>query len=161
MGWLTDWLTLGSNQRLRNGQVLSSTHEAFSLPTTSPVHPDAFNPDMLNTPDPDSVTTPTYTYPPPRGQTYGYVPTSCVFFCLFFISGEPLTNALRFLVPVCARGPPHCFQFTTIRCMFRFLHLITLLYHALGTAFGPGLAVNIQNWPTLSTTASYHRTLPI
>jgi hypothetical protein len=57
---------------------MSSTHEAFSLPTSSPtlaIHPDAFNPDTLNTPDPESAVSSTYTYPP-QGGAYGYVPTS-------------------------------------------------------------------------------------
>ncbi|OJA14551.1 hypothetical protein AZE42_03164 [Rhizopogon vesiculosus] len=51
-------------QSLRRGQAMSSTHEAFSLPTSSPGHgrhPDAFNPASLRTPESIS---PAYTYPP-------------------------------------------------------------------------------------------------
>ncbi|KAJ6488562.1 hypothetical protein C8R47DRAFT_1125975 [Mycena vitilis] len=80
MGWFTDLFSAASGQDSRKGQALSSTHDAFSLRTSSPVfgtHPDAFNPDTLNTPD---IAGPSYTYPPqnsPRGSpSYGYVPTS-------------------------------------------------------------------------------------
>ncbi|CCM02064.1 uncharacterized protein FIBRA_04140 [Fibroporia radiculosa] len=52
---------------------MSSTHEAFSLPTTSPsFHPDAFNPETLTTP---TTSTSSYSYPPPSsGGAYDYVP---------------------------------------------------------------------------------------
>ncbi|KAG6810294.1 hypothetical protein H0H92_012518 [Tricholoma furcatifolium] len=65
MGWLSSFFSS------TKGQALSSTHDAFSLPTSSPTihqHPDAFNPETLQTPDPSS-----YTYPP---QVYAYVPSS-------------------------------------------------------------------------------------
>lgn len=61
---------------------MSSTHEAFSLPTSSPIHsshPDAFNPDTLQTPDPESAASSrSYTYPPPPSPigSYGYGPAS-------------------------------------------------------------------------------------
>ncbi|PPR06001.1 hypothetical protein CVT26_005723 [Gymnopilus dilepis] len=83
MGWLSSLFSSfdsNSSQRSRKGQVFSSTHEAFSLPTSSPVynsHPDAFNPDVLNTPDPESARSPgSYTYPPPGPAAYGYIPSS-------------------------------------------------------------------------------------
>ncbi|KAJ6547034.1 hypothetical protein B0H19DRAFT_1379391 [Mycena capillaripes] len=79
MGWFTDLFSPAAAQDTRKGQALNSTHDAFSLRTSSPVfgaHPDAFNPETLNTPDAG----PSYTYPPqnsPRGSpSYGYVPTS-------------------------------------------------------------------------------------
>ncbi|KAF9009460.1 hypothetical protein BDQ17DRAFT_1274370 [Cyathus striatus] len=83
MGWLAD--LFGSNTgKTRKGQALSSTHDAFSLPTSSPglsphpdaFNPDAFNPDALQTPDPDSAMSPSYTYPPRGPGAYGYIPTS-------------------------------------------------------------------------------------
>ncbi|KIY43621.1 hypothetical protein FISHEDRAFT_19822, partial [Fistulina hepatica ATCC 64428] len=73
-----------SNQDARRGQAMSSTHEAFSLPTSSPtasVHPDAFNATLFTAHDDESGSlTPAYTYPPNRGSyaagAYGYVSTS-------------------------------------------------------------------------------------
>ncbi|KAG6836747.1 hypothetical protein H0H93_003823 [Arthromyces matolae] len=82
MGWLS---SLFSTTDSRKNQAISSTHEAFSLPTSSPTfahpHPDAFNPDTLQTPDPDSahITTPVYTYPPQGSGAYGFLPTSAGF----------------------------------------------------------------------------------
>ena len=81
MGWFTSFFAFDTSQRSRqgHGQVFNSTNDAFSLPT-SPVltsHPDAFNPDALNTPDPESNRTrSSYTYPPPGTVAYGYVPSS-------------------------------------------------------------------------------------
>lgn len=80
MSWLVSLFSGGNKQNSRRGQAMTSTHEAFSLPTSSPVtsgHPDAFNPDTLQTPDPDSARS--YTYPPTSpGGSYDYVPTSYV-----------------------------------------------------------------------------------
>lgn len=77
MSWLVS-LFQSKQQNSRRGQALNSTHDAFSLPTSSPVHPghpDAFNPDTLQTPD----TARSYTYPPtsPNGA-YGFMPNSYV-----------------------------------------------------------------------------------
>ncbi|KAK7449666.1 Cell wall assembly regulator [Stygiomarasmius scandens] len=73
MNWLSSIFSSGSSSS-RKGQAIHSTHDAFSIPTHSPVfgptHPDAFNPDSLNTPD-----TATYSYPPSSPVTYGYMPT--------------------------------------------------------------------------------------
>ncbi|KDR81892.1 hypothetical protein GALMADRAFT_240172 [Galerina marginata CBS 339.88] len=83
MGWLSSLFSSDTPQRSRQGQVFTSTHEAFSLPTSSPVynsHPDAFNPDVLGTPDPETTRSPgSYTYPPQGTPTYGYVPSSSGF----------------------------------------------------------------------------------
>ncbi|KIJ63255.1 hypothetical protein HYDPIDRAFT_134307 [Hydnomerulius pinastri MD-312] len=77
MNWLANLFNGGNKQTIRRGQAMSNTHEAFSLPTTSPglpQHPDAFNPDGLHTADPLN---PSYTYPPQSPvSAYGYVPTS-------------------------------------------------------------------------------------
>ncbi|KAJ6608611.1 hypothetical protein B0H10DRAFT_2067372 [Mycena sp. CBHHK59/15] len=57
MGWFTNLFSPATHDS-RKGQALNSTHDAFSLRTSSPVfgaHPDAFNPDTLNTPDPESL----------------------------------------------------------------------------------------------------------
>ncbi|KAJ7445679.1 hypothetical protein B0H11DRAFT_2086345 [Mycena galericulata] len=86
MGWFSNLFSTATPQDSRRGQALSSTHDAFSLRTSSPTfgaHPDAFNPDTLATPELDSGPSSAYTYPPqnsPRGSpAYGYVPTSYVF----------------------------------------------------------------------------------
>ncbi|KAG6918029.1 hypothetical protein DXG01_016881 [Tephrocybe rancida] len=80
MGWLSSLFSSeDTSQYSRKGQALSSTHEAFSLPTSSPTfqpHPDAFNPETLQTPDLDSSMSSAYTYPPQGPGAYGYVPTS-------------------------------------------------------------------------------------
>ncbi|KAH7908581.1 hypothetical protein BJ138DRAFT_1181649 [Hygrophoropsis aurantiaca] len=78
MNWFASLFPGSNKQSVRRGQAMSSTHEAFSLPTSSPAgfgpHPDAFNPQALHTPDPMS---PSYTYPPTSPvSAYGYVPTS-------------------------------------------------------------------------------------
>ncbi|KAF9484878.1 hypothetical protein BDN70DRAFT_871855 [Pholiota conissans] len=83
MGWLSSlFSSFDSSQSSRKGQIFSSTHEAFSLPTSSPVtnaHPDAFNPDTLNTPDPESARSGAYTYPPQGPNAYGYTPPPSAF----------------------------------------------------------------------------------
>ncbi|KII89251.1 hypothetical protein PLICRDRAFT_160498 [Plicaturopsis crispa FD-325 SS-3] len=79
MGWFTSLFSPEGSTNSRRGQAMSSTHEAFSLPTSSPgfvSHPDAFNPDMLNNLEPDSATSASFTYPPQSSGAYNYVPTS-------------------------------------------------------------------------------------
>ncbi|KAG6874037.1 hypothetical protein C0995_006894 [Termitomyces sp. Mi166 len=86
MGWLSSILSSGeTGQYSRKGQALSSTHEAFSLPTSSPTftHPDAFSPDTLQTPDLDASA---YTYPPPGNPAYRYVPA--------FLNSRPASLSL-------------------------------------------------------------------
>jgi hypothetical protein len=74
MGWLLSLFQ--SNNRLgsRQRQAMSSTHDAFTLPTSSEPHPDAFNPDTLQTPDPESASSRSFTYPPMSSGSYGYGP---------------------------------------------------------------------------------------
>ncbi|KIK81351.1 hypothetical protein PAXRUDRAFT_93275, partial [Paxillus rubicundulus Ve08.2h10] len=77
MNWLANLFAGGDKQSQRRGQAMSNTHEAFSLPTTSPPfpsHPDAFNPDTLQTAHSRS---PPYTYPPQSPvSSYGYAQTT-------------------------------------------------------------------------------------
>ncbi|KAJ3773772.1 hypothetical protein FB446DRAFT_666126 [Lentinula raphanica] len=76
MNWLSSLFSQGSSKSSRRGQAMSSTHEAFSIPTSSPVfssHTDAFTPDVLNTPD--TSRSASYTYPPPSPAAYSYVST--------------------------------------------------------------------------------------
>lgn len=72
MSWFVA-LFSGGNKNVRRGQAMNNTHEAFSLPTSSPIgstsHIDAFNPDTLNTPDPER----SFSYPPRSPMDpYGY-----------------------------------------------------------------------------------------
>ncbi|PCH38155.1 hypothetical protein WOLCODRAFT_161341 [Wolfiporia cocos MD-104 SS10] len=75
MSWFTSLFTPKGGASTR--KAMTSTHEAFSLPTTSPgfhPHPDAFNPETLTTPTTgDSA----YSYPPPSSAgSYDYVPAA-------------------------------------------------------------------------------------
>ena len=79
MSWLVN-LFSNKNSRTTNRRAMTSTHEAFSLPTSSPshpTHPDAFNGEAIAA----AQYTPTtaYSYPPtsPSGPYYD-VPNSYV-----------------------------------------------------------------------------------
>ncbi|KAJ7581410.1 hypothetical protein C8J56DRAFT_866732 [Mycena floridula] len=71
MNWISSLFSSSSSSN-RKGQALSSTHEAFSIPTSSPMFSSPYNSDI---PEPDTATSASYTYPP-QGSPYGYVPTS-------------------------------------------------------------------------------------
>ncbi|KAA1471080.1 hypothetical protein DENSPDRAFT_929283 [Dentipellis sp. KUC8613] len=77
MSWLASWFS-GKTTTNRRSQALSATQEAFSLPSSVfSSHHDAYNPDTLGTPDPESAASPTYSYPPQSTSSqYGYVPTA-------------------------------------------------------------------------------------
>jgi cell wall assembly regulator SMI1 len=86
MGWLDSWFSWGPLNSPKN-QALSSTHEAFSLPTTSPgmqAHPDAFNPEMFGS----ESTSNQYTYPPQSASSYTFTPTLQVAYCRFSLSTD-------------------------------------------------------------------------
>lgn len=79
MSWFTNLFSPSSkNTRQSSRTAISSTHEAFSLPTSSPRHPsDGFHPGSPLAPDfPLSAGSSAYSYPPqsPTG-TYDYLPT--------------------------------------------------------------------------------------
>ena len=77
MSWFTNLFSPGKNNR-NSRTAMSSTHEAFSIPTSSPRHPgDAYRPGTPSTPDPVSAAQSTYSYPPssPTGA-YDYVPAA-------------------------------------------------------------------------------------
>lgn len=61
-------------------KVLSSTQEAFSLPSPVFAQGGLFTADSsLSSPDPESAVTPSYTYPPQTsGTQYKYISTGCV-----------------------------------------------------------------------------------
>ncbi|KAL4065252.1 hypothetical protein V8B97DRAFT_1915979 [Scleroderma yunnanense] len=77
MNWLASLFSGGNKQSLRRGQAMSTTHEAFSLPTSSPrltPQTDTYNTNSSRTTGPLS---PSYTYPPQSPiSAYSYVPTS-------------------------------------------------------------------------------------
>ncbi|KAI0664587.1 hypothetical protein C8Q70DRAFT_904464 [Cubamyces menziesii] len=80
MSWLASLFSSSKNTRNSSRKAMTSTHEAFSLPTSSPsqsVHPDAFNPETLTTPGygPSSSS---YSYPPssPSGPYYDVPPSA-------------------------------------------------------------------------------------
>ena len=80
MSWFASLFSNNKNARSNSRRAITSTHEAFSLPTTSPqfTHPDAFNGEALATAQygPSS----SYSYPPssPSGPYYE-VPSSYVY----------------------------------------------------------------------------------
>ncbi|KAH9063354.1 hypothetical protein EDB87DRAFT_1603243 [Lactarius vividus] len=78
MSWFASLFSSSSKSSLQGRRkVLSSTQEAFSLPSPSFAQGGLFTRDSsLGTPDPESAGTPSFTYPPPsNGAQYGYVPT--------------------------------------------------------------------------------------
>lgn len=80
MSWFASLFSSSSKSSLQGRRkVLSSTQEAFSLPSPVFAQGGLFTRDSsLGTPDPESVGTPTFTYPPPSNETqYGYVPAGC------------------------------------------------------------------------------------
>lgn len=76
MTWFASLFSSKSSLQGRR-KVLSSTQEAFSLPSPVLAQSGLFTRDSsLGTPDPESAATPSFTYPPPsNGTQYGYVPT--------------------------------------------------------------------------------------
>ncbi|KAI9446375.1 hypothetical protein H4582DRAFT_1843686 [Lactarius indigo] len=78
MSWFASLFSSSSKSSLQGRRkVLSSTQEAFSLPSPVFAQGGLFTRDSsLGTPDPESAGTPSFTYPPPsNGTQYGYVPT--------------------------------------------------------------------------------------
>ncbi|KAH9842724.1 uncharacterized protein C8Q71DRAFT_734149 [Rhodofomes roseus] len=76
MSWLANLFSSSKTTvNSRRASAMSSTHDAFSLPTSSPgihPHPDAFNAEMLTSP----TSSGSYSYPPASSRgSYDYVPT--------------------------------------------------------------------------------------
>ncbi|KAI0673028.1 hypothetical protein C8Q78DRAFT_1022395 [Trametes maxima] len=100
MSWLASLFSSNKNTRSSSRATMTSTHDAFSLPTSSPsqsVHPDAFNPETIATAGygPSS----SYSYPPssPSGQYYD-VPQSAT---------RAKTNSILPLHQSAAAGHPY------------------------------------------------------
>jgi hypothetical protein len=95
LGWLNNLFTSNGNSLNARRKTAMSTHDAFSLPTSSPVnsmHPrDSFARYGSPSPDPESSSNaPSYAYPPPSSSSsptnYDYIPSfKCVFTSLFLI----------------------------------------------------------------------------
>ncbi|KAI0273717.1 hypothetical protein BC834DRAFT_855213 [Gloeopeniophorella convolvens] len=76
MSWFTSLFAPSKSSAQGRRKVLSSTQEAFSLPSPVFAQNGPFTADSLATPDPDSAATPSYTYPPQlNGSQYSYVST--------------------------------------------------------------------------------------
>lgn len=79
MGWFSNLFSPAASNVNARKKMAMSTHDAFSLPTSSPItasHPDAFARSGANTPEIESQLNPSYSYPPPMNSptTYDYVP---------------------------------------------------------------------------------------
>ncbi|KAI0748318.1 hypothetical protein C8Q80DRAFT_1171194 [Daedaleopsis nitida] len=100
MSWLANLFSSKSN-RNSNRRAMTSTHEAFSLPTSSPhqsIHPDAFNGEAIASAQ--SPPNSSYSYPPssPSGPYYN-VPNSAV--------SPKATSILPLHNPVATAGHPY------------------------------------------------------
>jgi hypothetical protein len=79
MAWFTTLFSSSKTSLQGRRKVLSSTQEAFSLPSPVFAQNGLFSADSSpSSPDPESATTPSYTYPPQsNGTQYKYVSTGC------------------------------------------------------------------------------------
>ena len=158
MSWLAN-LFGSKNTRTTNRRAMTSTHEAFSLPTSSPsqsAHPDAFDGRAIAAGQYTPSTA--YSYPPssPSGPYYD-VPSSYVSpFSLgntssiaVMLTGDAMLSAL--LAPNRRRFYP-----CTIPSQGLDTHTPRSRTH--GTGSGSGSSANILSSETRSTTASSRKT---
>ncbi|KAL1746090.1 hypothetical protein HDZ31DRAFT_34987 [Schizophyllum fasciatum] len=79
MNWLSSIFSNDRSRDMRRGQAMSSTHDAFSLPTSSPTlaaQSDAFQSNYANAADPEGgMNSPAFSYPPQDRGGYGFVST--------------------------------------------------------------------------------------
>ncbi|KAI0302124.1 hypothetical protein BC826DRAFT_987373 [Russula brevipes] len=77
MGWFTSFFSSSKSSMQGRRKVLSSTQEAFSLPSPISAQNGLFTADStLGSPDPESAGIPSYTYPPQSsGAQYNFVST--------------------------------------------------------------------------------------
>ncbi len=122
-------------------KVLSSTQEAFSLPSPVFAQNGLFTADSsLNSPDPESAISPSYTYPPQSsGTQYKYISTGCANSESFLILLSILNHSAESL-PILSPHP--CYPST----MHRSLPLLnTLPSSKHGPASEIGCQPNIPN----------------
>jgi hypothetical protein len=79
MAWFASLFSSSKASVQGRRKVLSSTQEAFSLPSPVFAQGGLFTADSsLSSPDPESAITPSYTYPPQSsGTQYKYISTGC------------------------------------------------------------------------------------
>lgn len=157
MAWFTSLFSSSKTSVQGRRKVLSSTQEAFSLPSPVFTQNGLFSADSSpSSPDPESTTTPSYTYPPQsNGAQYKYVSTGCansesspIFLSILNCSAEsPLVyNPRPYYPSTIPRSPP-------------LLNTHPLRKH--GPASEVGCRQNILNWVTRSTMVSFHKTSQI
>ena len=102
MSWFTSLFSSKASLQGRR-KVLSSTQEAFSLPSPVSARNGLFAESSPNSPSPESATTPSYTYPPQsNGTQYKYIPTGCAnseFFLNLPLNSKPLRRKSSRLQP--------------------------------------------------------------
>ena len=156
MAWFTSLFSSSKTSIQGRRKVLSSTQEAFSLPSPVFAQNGLFSADSSpSSPDPESTTTPSYTYPPQsNGAQYKYVSTGCansesslIFSNLNHSAESPLVYNPRLYYPsTIPRSPPL---------------LNTHPLRKRGPVSEVGCRQNILNWVTRSTMVSFPKTLQI
>lgn len=142
MAWFASLFSNSKASVQGRRKVLSSTQEAFSLPSPGFAQNGLFIADSsLSSPDPESAVTPSYTYPPQSsGTQYKYISTGCA-------NSESFLTFLSTLNHSAAESPPFysphlCYPST----MPRSLPLLnTLLSRKHGLASEIGCRPNIPN----------------
>jgi hypothetical protein len=94
MAWFASLFSSSKASIQGRRKVLSSTQEAFSLPSPVFAQNGLFTADSsLSSPDPESAITPSYTYPPPSaGAQYKYISTGCANFESFLTFPSALNH---------------------------------------------------------------------
>ena len=111
MNWLSSIFSNDRSRDMRRGQAMSSTHDAFSLPTSSPTlaaQSDAFQSNYANAADPEGgLNSPAFSYPPQDRGGYGFVSTPYVPLPLLRPSLGDLVSFQRpCIAPIVAPAPP-------------------------------------------------------
>jgi hypothetical protein len=101
MAWFASLFSNSKASVQGRRKVLSSTQEAFSLPSPGFAQNGLFTADSsLSSPDPESAITPSYTYPPQSsGTQYKYISTGCA-------NSESFLTFLSTLNHAAAESPP-------------------------------------------------------
>lgn len=157
MAWFASLFSSSKTSLQGRRKVLSSTQDAFSLPSPGFAQNGLFSADStLNSPDPESAITPSFTYPPQsNGTQYKYVSTGCANSGSFLIFLSTL-NLSAESPPV--YNPHPCYPSTMPRSL-PLLNTHPSSRH--GIVSEVGCRPNIQNWVTRSTMVFFHKTLQI
>ena len=158
MSWLAN-LFGSKNTRTTNRRAMTSTHEAFSLPTSSPsqsAHPDAFDGRAIAAGQYTPSTA--YSYPPssPSGPYYD-VPSS-------YVSPFSLGNTSSITVMLTEDAMLSALlaqnrrRFYPCTILSQGLDTHTPRSRAPGTVSASGSRTSTPNWAIPSTTASSHKT---